>query len=154
MSTTISIAAARGRLEFSSPGAVRAAFVFIVLAALAVGWLATGEATTAVAVAHDGAALTRLMRFMAALKSVIALAATAAVFWRLGAAVTLPWFGGYALACAAMAAGPGLIWGMTHVGFGALLLHGGLFASILLLWRDPAVGTRLAALVAARRAAI
>jgi hypothetical protein len=53
-----------------------------------------------------------------------------------------------------MAAGPVLIWGMVQVGAGALLLHAGLLASLLLLWRDPVVGARLAALVAKRRAAL
>jgi hypothetical protein len=41
---------------------------------------------------------------------------------------------------------------MAHVATGAALLHAGLFATIVLLWRDPAVGARLASLVAARRA--
>jgi hypothetical protein len=153
MSISMSLATARGRSGLNSPAAVRAAYLFIVLAVMAVGLLATGEATTAAAVAHDGAALTRLMRFMAALKGLLALAAGAAVLWRLGAAIPLPWFGAYAVATAAMAAGPGLIWGMTHVALGALLLHGGLFATILLLWRDPMVGDHLAALIATRRAA-
>jgi hypothetical protein len=53
-----------------------------------------------------------------------------------------------------MAAGPGLIWQMAYVRTGALLLHAGLFAALILLWRDPAMGARLGAMVAARRAAI
>jgi hypothetical protein len=40
---------------------------------------------------------------------------------------------------------------MVHVALGALLLHGGLIGTILLFWRDKAVGSRLAALVAVRR---
>jgi hypothetical protein len=154
MSTSITIAAASERSGFGSPALARAGILLVVTAALAAGYLATGGAATAAAVAHDGAALTRLMRFMAALKGGLALGAAAAVVWRLGAAVTVPWFAAYALACGAMAAGPGLIWGMAHVGLGALLLHGGLLASILLLWRDPVVGNRLAALVDARRVAL
>ncbi len=39
-----------------------------------------------------------------------------------------------------MAAGPVLIWEMVHVRLGVLLLHSGLLAGGLLLWRDPAVG--------------
>jgi hypothetical protein len=50
-----------------------------------------------------------------------------------------------------MAAGPGLIWGMAHIGLGAILLHGGLFATIILFWRDPAVGAQLARIVDRRR---
>jgi hypothetical protein len=41
---------------------------------------------------------------------------------------------------------------MAHVAAGAVLLHAGLLATVVLLWRDPAVGQRLASLVAARRA--
>jgi hypothetical protein len=43
---------------------------------------------------------------------------------------------------------------MSHVSLGALLLHGGLVAALLLLWRDPAVGMRLSVLVANRRVAL
>jgi hypothetical protein len=154
MSTSIMIASTPARAGVWSTGLARPGLLLVIAAALAAGYLATGGTATAAAVAHDGAALTRLMRFMAALKGALALGATAAVFWRLGAAVTFPWFTAYALACAAMAAGPGLIWGMAHVGLGALFLHGGLLASILLLWRDPVVGNRLAALVDARRVAL
>ena len=53
-----------------------------------------------------------------------------------------------------MAAGPGLIWGMVHLRLGALLLHGGLIALVVLLWRDGATSQRLAELVAARRRAL
>jgi hypothetical protein len=84
----------------------------------------------------------------------MAAGATAAVFWRLGAAAAWPWLAAYLAGCAAMAAGPSVIWGMAHVGIGALLLHGGLLATILLLWQDPEVSTRLSAIVASRRAAL
>ncbi len=129
-------------------------FAVILLAALTFGYLATSPAATFAAVQHDGADLTRLMRFMAGLKAMLAIGAAAAVAWRLAAPVGLPWFAAYAVTGAAMAAGPGLIWGMAHVGAGALLLHGGLFTTILLLWRDPAVGRLLGAMVERRRAAL
>jgi hypothetical protein len=150
---TISIATSRIAPARSAiaPAAARLGLLAIIAAALIAGFTATGFIATATAIAHDGAALTRLMRFMAALKGGIALAAAAAVLWRLNAAISLPWFAAYALACGAMSAGPGLIWGMAHVGLGALLLHGGLFATILLFWRDPAVSRRLAEILAARR---
>jgi len=156
MSTTLSptAIAATPRGFAISPTAARLGFLLVVCAAIAAGFVTTGADATAAAIARDGADLTRLMRFMAGLKAMIAVGATAAVFWRMGTAITPPWFGAYALTTAAMAAGPGLIWGMAHVGVGALLLHGGLFATILLLWRDPAVARRLGALVAARRAAL
>jgi hypothetical protein len=43
---------------------------------------------------------------------------------------------------------------MVYVGSGAVLLHGGIFAAVVLLWRDPSVGQRLAAMIAARRTAL
>jgi hypothetical protein len=137
-----------------SSATARTVLAVTVLAALAAGGLATGPDTVARAVAASGPDLTRLLRAMAALKAVMAAGAVAAMVWRLGSVVTLPWLAGYAAAAAAMAAGPALIWGMAHVGLGAALLHGGLLAAVLLLWRDPAIGARLSAIVAARRAAL
>jgi len=123
----------------------------LVIAAVIAGFLVTGTDAARLAISHDGADLTGVLRFMAAIKGVIAIAGAAAVLWRLGSAIALPWFAAYAVTCAAMAAGPGLIWNMSHVALGALFLHGGLFATMILLWRDPAVGARLADMVAARR---
>jgi hypothetical protein len=134
-----------------SPASRRAFILLATAAALIASLLATGSQATNLAILHDGTALTRLMRFMAAIKGVMALAAAAAVLWRLGAAISLPRFGAYVVTCASMAAGPGLIWGMAHIGLGAILLHGGLFATIILFWRDPAVGAQLARIVDRRR---
>jgi hypothetical protein len=122
----------------------RLALLTTLLAAVVLtAFLAWNPQASALAAQHDGAAMTRLMRFMAGLKALRAAAAVAAVLWRLGVAASAGWFGAYALGCAAMAAGPVLIWGLVHVGLGALLLHGGLLAVILLLWRDPAVAQLL-----------
>ncbi len=151
MSVTTAVQIAPARAAIFTPGLRRVGLLAVIAAGLAAGFLATGGHATTTAIGHDGAALTRLMRFMAAIKGGIAIAASAAVLWRLGVAISLPWFAAYAAACAAMAAGPGLIWSMAHAGLGALLLHGGLFATILLVWRDPAVSGRLAAIVDARR---
>lgn len=134
-----------------STGAAQAVLVLVVGAAIAAGFLATGTETTLQTASHAGTDLTRLLRGMAVLKALMAAGATAAVIWRLGAAAPVPWLAAYALACAAMGAGPGLVWGMAHVGAGAVLLHGGLLAAVLLLWRDPATAARLAGLVTARR---
>ena len=128
----------------------QAVLLLAVAGGVAFGLMATRSVDTAQALTGAGGDLARLLRAMAVIKAVMAMAAGAAVAWRL--ADPAPWrlLGAYAAASAAMAAGPGLIWGMVHVGAGALLLHGGLAAAILLLWRDPAVGRRLATLVAAR----
>jgi hypothetical protein len=123
----------------------------IVTAALIAGFMATGAQATTIGILHDGADLTRVMRFLAAIKGAMAIAGAAAVLWRLAAAISPLWFAAYALSGAAMTAGPGLIWGMSHIVLGALLLHLGLFATIILLWRDPVVGARLATIIAAKR---
>jgi hypothetical protein len=130
----------------------------LILAAAAIGAvggaLATDGATAAAAAAHAGPGLTRLLRGMAAIKALMALGAGGAVLWRLGAPAD-PWrLAAYALACAAMAAGPGLIWAIAPVAAGATALHAGLALCLILLWRDPAVSCRLSALIAARRARI
>jgi hypothetical protein len=123
----------------------------IIAAGLIAGFLATGSQASHAAILRDGAEFTRLMRFLAAIKMVLALAAAAAVLWRLGVGISLPSFAAYATTGALMAAGPGLIWDMSQIGLGALLLHGGLIGTITLLWFDPAVSARLATIVAARR---
>jgi hypothetical protein len=91
---------------------------------------------------------------MAAIKAMMAVGAGAAILWRLQAPATMARFSLYAAAAAGMAAGPALIWTMVHVALGAFLLHAGLIASVLLLWRDPEVSRRLELLVARKRAAL
>ncbi len=133
-----------------SPALARGLLLMVIAAAVAASAIAAAAPASSAAAAHAGADLIRLLRFMAVLKAAIAVGAGAAVFWRLGAAVTLPWFCAYAAACGAMAAGPGVIWAMVHVGLGAALLHGGLLAVILLLWRDPGTSGRLQAILLRR----
>jgi hypothetical protein len=137
-----------------SPAMARALLMLVTAASVVAGLLATGTEASASAIALAGTDLTYLLRAMALLKVAIAAGMAATVLWRLGSPVTLAWWAAYALACAGMAAGPGLIWQMAYVRTGALLLHAGLFAALILLWRDPAMGARLGAMVAARRAAI
>ena len=131
-------------------GLVAATLVF----AGAAGFLADGGTTAGAAVARAGGDLTYLLRAMAAIKAVMAAGAAAAVLWRLASPASWIRVVPYAASCGGMAAGPGLIWDMANVGLGALLLHAGLAATIILLWRDPAVGQRLSAIIAARRAAL
>jgi hypothetical protein len=145
------ISGAAPRAAVFSPALARGILLLVIAAAAAAGAMAAAAPASSLAAAHAGADLIRLLRFMAVLKAAIAVTAAAAVFWRLGAAITLPWFAIYAAACASMAAGPGLIWAMVHVGLGAALLHGGLLAVILLLWRDPATASRLQAILLLRR---
>ncbi len=149
LTTTTPVAPASGTVF--TPAILRAGMLTLVIAALATGFLVTGTGAANLAIAHEGPDLTRLLRFMAAIKGGIAIAGSAAVLWRLGAAISAPWLAAYAITCASMALGPGLIWSMSHVALGALLLHGGLLATIILFWRDAAVGARLADMVAAKR---
>jgi hypothetical protein len=135
-----------------SPAMARALLVLVTVAGVAAGLLATGTAASVSAIALAGVDLTHLLRAMALLKVAMAAGMAAAVLWRFGSPVTLGWWAAYALACAGMAGGPGLIWQMVYVRTGALLLHAGLFAALILLWRDPAIGARLGTMVAARRA--
>ncbi len=135
-----------------SPALARGLLALVVAASFAGGLLATGSEASASAIALAGADLTHLLRAMALLKSLMAAAMVAAVMWRLGSPVTRAWWAAYALACAATAAGPSLIWQMAYIGAGALTLHIGLLAALILLWRDPAVGARLAMMIDAWRA--
>jgi hypothetical protein len=137
-----------------TPPLARALLMVAIAAAVATGLAVVDPAASAKAVANAGNDLTRLLRGLAAIKAVMAACVAAGVWWRLGQTVGAPRLAAYALACGTMAAGPVLIWSMVQVGAGALLLHGGLLAGLLLLWRDPVVGARLASLVSARRAAL
>jgi len=130
----------------------RTLVVLVVAVAAVAGLAPCGTDASAHAAQVAGADLTRLLRAMAGLKMLMAAGALAAVWWRLGAAASLPWIAGYALAGAAMVAGPGLIASMAYVRSGALLLHAGLFATLLMLWRDPAMGVRLNQALVRRRA--
>jgi len=148
---SLTAAGAGGVSEGVSPAVSRGLLILILVAGAGAGALSAAAPASSLAVAHAGADLTRLLRFMAVLKAAIAVGAAAAVFWRLGVAASLPWLAAYGVAAGAMAAGPGLIWAMVHVGLGALLLHGGLLMTILLLWRDPATAGRMQAILSRRR---
>ncbi len=95
--------------------------------------------------------LLRLLRAMAALKLLFAAAATGAILWRLQLPVAPLRLAGYAFGAAATLAGPGLLWNGAHPGAAALLLHGGLAASLLLLWQDPATSLAIERAIARRR---
>ena len=135
-----------------SPTVARSVLIIVLVAAGAAGFAADYGTAAAHAAASADPGLTRVLRAMAVMKSAIAAGAAAAVFWRLGGAISATRLCAYAVASAAMAAGPGLVWTMVNVATGALLLHAGLAATAILLWRDPEVGQRLSALIATRRA--
>lgn len=127
----------------------RALLLVVSLLAFACAMLATDSATTTRAIASAGGDWANLLRAMAGLKLLFAGAAEAVVLWRLGAPISVTRWVGYALAAGAMWAGPALIWGLAHIALGALLLHSGLIATAVLVWRDPATHARLSEIVAA-----
>jgi len=138
----------------TSPNVARALLVLAVCAAAVAGFMVTGAQARGHAMAATGVELANLLRAMAAIKAAMAAVVALAVFWRLGSPATPPWLAGYLGACAAMSVGIGLIWDLAHIVPGAFLLHAGLIAAIVLFWRDREVRMRIAALVAARRAAL
>ncbi len=142
---------ARHGLATTSPAVARVMILVVAIFATAAGLLADRPEDIAQAITHAGGDLTRLLRFMAVLKGMMAVLALAAVTWRLRAPATPLRVASYAVAVMGMAVGPGLIWGMIHLKLGAALLHGGLFATIILLWRDPAVAQRFDAMIRVRR---
>jgi len=120
----------------------------VIALACAGGMLVTDSATTSGLIASAGRDWANLLRAMAVLKLLFAGAATAAVLWRLGAPISVTRWGGYALSAGAAWAGPGLIWGLAHILLGTLLLHGGLIATAVLVWHDPATRVRLSEIIA------
>ena len=152
VSHAISRAAAKSRPLTLAPAMGRLLLAAALLAGAAAGFLATGDQAASAATASAGRELTHLLRAMAGMKALFAAGAASVTYWRLGSPIGWPRLALYAAATASMAAGPGLIWDMADVKLGALLLHGGLLATILLLWRDPAMSARLASAIAVRRA--
>lgn len=145
--------ASRSDLRALMPaGAVarRGAFLLLALAGLAAGFVLTGQAASAEAAKLAGEDLTRLLRGMAAIKVAIILPAIAAILWRLGTYASSALFAAYTASAVAMTLSIGLIWHMAHVGPGALLMHAGLIGTLVLLFRDKAVGQRLSSALKAR----
>lgn len=83
--------------------------------------------------------LARLLKAMTLIKGAMALAATVAIGWRAGTALSVMWALGYGLSVAAMWSGVGAMWQLSHAAYAAVALHGGFFAALILLFRDPLV---------------
>jgi len=150
--TPTEMAPPSSRDGFAAPVVARALYMAVIGLAFAGGLLATDSAHTARLIAGEGADWANLLRAMAAIKMLFAGAVSAAVLWRLGAPISATRWGGYALATAAAWAGPGLIWGLVHILLGAVFLHAGLIAMVVLIWRDPATRARLSETIARRSA--
>lgn len=112
------------------------------LIAAATAALAVPDAATA-ANAQSDAELVLLLRFMAGVKAVLALAALGAVVWRLGYAASPFLSAVYLLAPALMVAAPVLIWQIAPTALGAGLFHGGLALLLLALFADRGQTSKL-----------
>ena len=124
------------RLAPAKIQSLRPLLALAILAGGAAGYFATTDAASAQAVADAGAELTRLLRAMALLKLLLVVGAAWLVDWRLRFPAHPALAGAYLASLAAMASGPGLVWGMAQVVPGAVLLHGGLAVMLVLFWRD------------------
>lgn len=101
-----------------------------------VGGLTLPQFIAGAAAPSVDAELTILLRFTAATKAMIAIAAIALAGWRLGY-VAAPRIGlTYSIAAVLMAAAPGFIWTMTTVAEGAGLFHAGLALFLSACWLD------------------
>jgi hypothetical protein len=134
-----------------SPPLARGLLAAAVLGAGLAAWLSTDPVSAARAAARAGPDLTRLLRAMAAIKAAMGLAVLAGVWWRTASPTPAGRLAAHVAAAAAMAAGPVMIWGIARVAAGALALHAGLVAALVMLWRDPDVTRRIAAIVEGRR---
>ena len=146
MSTTLEPTVSPSAVALGT-GVARATLIVALVAGAAAG-LAVGASTAGASEAE----LKHLLRAMAMLKLMFVAAAAAAIWWRMSAPISAVRLGGYAVAAVSMAVGPGLIWYLSHIGTASILLHGGVAASVLLLWFDPAAGRLLEGAIAQRRA--
>ena len=113
------------------------ALIATAILAVAAG-LAIGHQPAAHGAAPTDADLARLLRFMALIKAALAVLAVGLVYWRLRHPASPRLATAYVGALALMAAGPGLIWSMTHIIAGAVLFHAGLLGFLALGWTDDA----------------
>ena len=125
------------RRQENAAGFYQAALIVTAILAAAAG-LAIGHQPAAHGAALTDADLARLLRFMALTKAVLTIIAFGLVCWRLRLAASPRLATAYIGALALMAAGPGLIWSMTHIIAGAILFHAGLLSLLALGWTDGA----------------
>ncbi len=106
------------------------AFVPLVVAA----WPGAGAA------AAGDPDLVRVLRGMALIKGLTALAALAAVLWRFGRPVSALVGTGYAASVWALWSAAWLVASLAHLVTAALLFHASLLTLLLVAWRDPGRG--------------
>jgi len=80
-------------------------------------------------------ALARLLRGMALIKSLIAMAAVGAVWWRFGSPLSRAAACGYAVTSWTIAGSTMLIWELSAIPLAALLFHAALLGMVMIGWR-------------------
>ncbi len=133
-----------GSIVASRTLSYRAILVAVLAVAAVAGFMATGHDATRRAVEAAGPELAHLLRMMAGLKVVLALGALWLIDWRLRLPVGPGIAAAYLVGAGLVAAGPGLLWGMSYVVGGACLLHGGFALLLVLGCTDGGVRSRLA----------
>lgn len=114
----------------------RAALATAVLLAATAGVLIGQDAASIRAAQAAGPELVRLLRFMAAIKGVLALGAVAGAWWRLGYPASARLATAVVAACTLMAAGSGVVWCMAHIVLGSVLFYAGLLSLAVLGYVD------------------
>jgi hypothetical protein len=85
---------------------------------------------------HADPALARLLRGMALIKGMIAIAAVGAVFWRLAWPVSKIGAATYLISSWAIAGSAMLIWQLSYIVPAALLFHAAALSLLLVSWRE------------------
>jgi hypothetical protein len=129
-----------------TPSASSRPLFVIALAVSAVAGFVPWGSSAAQPVEQD---LMMLLRFMAAVKGLMALGLAAPMVWRVGHPVQPRFSVGYLFSGVLMCSSPGVIWQLQHVAVGALLFHGGLVLLVALAVLDDGVREQLANRVAA-----
>ncbi len=85
---------------------------------------------------HADPALARLLRAMALIKGMIAIAAAGAVYWRLAWPVSKPVAAGYLVGCWVIAGSTMIIWQLSYIVPAALLFHSAALSLLWVSWRE------------------
>jgi hypothetical protein len=84
----------------------------------------------------DDPALARLLRAMAVIKGMLALAALGAVLWRFGWSVSKPAAFTYIVGSSVLTGSSMLIWQLTYIPLAAVLFHAAALCMLVVCWRE------------------